>query len=310
MNIQRVLSAVRCAHVCFHLFCSPLCFAQNHHNFSSLDRELHGSDVCAAMVEALVKIFAAVDVAAGPPSPFASFLRTAGWWGREEMAAYVGVADRSEQLALPTLAAAFRAQAYVLIKARDPSAAVSSNVVISGSASSSSASNAFSSRTTAGGDLEASTAAAGLLGWWQGPKDASRPFLHGHGLGEFLRLSPGTCMEFELLYASYFAYLAAGRSQEMRQVSADLRAGFERLWSQCAIKSKHPAPPIITSPTNSDESIAPPFAGASLEQVESLYLARLQLERASLLLCHDTEMRDVIAGVWRQFRKKAPAAFA
>ena len=266
------------------------------------------------MVEALVKIFATVDAAAGPPSPFVSFLRTAGWWGREELAAYVGVADRSEPLALPTLAAAFRAQAYVLIKARDPSAAVSSNVVVASSASASSSAtrsgNAFASVTTTGGDLEASTAAAGLLGWWQGPKDASRPFLHGHGLGEFLRLSPGTCMEFELLYASYFAYLAAGRSQEMRQVAADLRSGFEKLWARCAIKSKHPAPPIITSPTNPDESIAPPFAGASLEQVEALYLARLQLERASLILCHDTEMREVVAGVWRQFRKKAPAAFA
>lgn len=293
-----ILTLLRSGQIYYHFM--------NHHNFASLDRDLHGADVCAALVEALLKAVTNADKRAGPPSPFRNF-QQGEWWGREELVAYIGLADRSEPLALPTLAAAFRAQAFVLIKARDPSAAVTSALL---GASGGGSVGADGVHDLGEAHSSASRVAAGLLGWWQGPRDPSRPFLHGHGLDEFLRLSPGTCVEFELLYASYLSFLAGGRVHEMRQVARDIRAGLQALLTCVQTKSRSPAPPVITSPTNPDEMIAPPFAGASLVQIEAVYLARLQLERAATIMCHDAEMRDVIAGLWRQFRKKAPQAFA
>ena len=257
----------------------------NHSNYVDLDREVNPSDLSAALVETFLLELREVDRLAGPPSPFTNF-QLGEWWSRSELIAFIGLADRTQSMALPTLAAAFRAQAFVIIRARDPASAISSSLLSSSDAS-----------------------ASNLLGWWLGPKDKNRPFVHNHGSGEFVRLTPGSMIEFELLHASYQCYLSAGRTLEMRQVASDLRSGLQSLLTSVMTKSKTPAPPIITSPTNPNETIPPPFAGASMTQVEHIFLARLQIERCANLI-NNGETRDAIVNIWRQFKKKAPATFA
>jgi hypothetical protein len=269
----------------------------SHPSFCELTREVGPADLSASLVETFLGILGEQDRLAGPPSPFANF-QAGRWWTREEYVAFIGLADRTEKLALPTLAAALRAQAFVLIRARDPDSALSSSIL-------------------ADADTQAS-----LLGWWQsGGKEGSsggeqggmlregeKAAAHAPG-GDFVRLTPGTMVEYELLHASYICYMAAGRTFEMRQVAADLRAGLTALLTSINVKSKTPAPPIITSPTNPDETIQPPFPGASLEQIEQTFLARLQLERCAVFL-NNAETRDAIVHIWRAFKKRAPMTFA
>jgi len=261
----------------------------NHPGFISLDREVEMSDVSAALVECFLLQQLELDRAAGPPSPFATFQR-GRWWNRDQFLAFIGLADRSTSLALPMLAAAFRAQAFVLIKTRDPDGAVCSSLF-----------------------AEADTT-EGLLGWWSG-KRANQQVRSGSSSAnqqsttrEFIRLSPGTCVEFELLYASYLTYMAAGRLAEMREVAADVRSGLQSLLTSALTRSTDPAPPLITSPAHPNESIPLPFTGASLKQVQDVYLARLQLERCAQFM-NNAELQQSVVAFWRAFKQRAPEPF-